>query len=179
MDREPARTNDRLSVGGIKLSPELVLFTYSRHLHLPCALLPALRTLSHQQINIFFLSQSLKVEEGCVTTSFCVLPEFSTNTLAALTRSKQTGDNITTISKVGVLSIYPHKHDFSLLGKVLMTFAGQGLPIHGLCTSISALSVLTDIRKFDAAVAALTEVVDLPENHSPFRQEFRVRQISP
>jgi len=177
MDKEPARTEERLSVGGIKLSPELVLFNYSRHVHQACALLPTLRTLSHQQINIFFLSLARHGPEDTVTTSFCVLPEFRTSTMAALTAMNTTDNNITSCSNVGVLSIYPHRHNLSLLGKVLSTLAGQGVPIHGLCTSISALSILTDFKEFDAAVTALAGVLDLPPNHSPFRQEFRIRQI--
>ena len=179
MDRELARTENRLSVGGIKLSPELVLFKYSRRIHQPCALLSALRTLSRQQINIFFLSQSLYAEKSSLTTNFCTLPEYTDTTLAALTGMKPAGKNITTHSTVGALSIYPHKHNFSLLGTVLSTLVGDGLPINGLCTSVSALSILTDFSQYDAALSALAKVLDLPDNHSPFRQEFRIRQISP
>jgi len=81
------------------------------------------------------------------------------------------------ITRIGTLTIFPHRRSPTLLGRVVASLAEAGITVHSLCTSISALSVNIDFPLLDEAVAILDAVVDLPEHHSPFRPEFSITQI--
>lgn len=177
MDKAPTRIPERISVGGIKLSREQVQFSYTRPISEQCFLAPALRRIAGRHINIPFLSISAAVDQ--VSVSICTEAVHHLVVKAILETAVKSPHRLQCLASVGTLTLFPHRNSFVLPGRILQTFAANKLPIYGMCTSISALSVVTPFNTLESAITALEEIVEIPENHSPFRQELSIRQIQP
>lgn len=176
MDSAPTRIQERISVGGIKLSPELVQFTYTRPATEKCFLAPALAAIAGKQINITFLS--LSASAGNISVSLCVEAENHLVVKGALDAVINDSQHLQCIPSVGTLTVFPHRNSLTLLGRVIRSFAVNTLPVYGLCTSVSALSVNTAFSSLEDGIRALENIVELPYNHSPFRQEYNIRQVN-
>lgn len=176
MDTAPTKIHHRIRVGGIKLSPELVQFIYTGPSQEKCLLTPALESIAGQHINITFLS--LSASENTISTTLCVEAENHIAVQGLLKAVIHNSRQFKTIPSVGTLTIFPHRNSITLLGKIIQSFAINTLPVYGLCTSISAISIITDYSSLQRAITALENIVELPDNHAPFRQEFTIRQIS-
>lgn len=177
MDNAPTSIPERVSVGGIKLSPEQVQFSSTRPVSEQCLLTPALKCIAGRHINITYLSSS--VTSGQVSVSLCVEAAHHMEVKGILETAVKSPQHLQCIPSVGTLTIFPHRNSFVLPGRILQAFAVNNLPIYGLCTSISALSVVTAFNRLDSAITALEDIVEVPRNHSPFRQELTIRQIQP
>jgi hypothetical protein len=64
-----------------------------------------------------------------------------------------------------------------LLEGILGAFARAGLPVHGVASSLSALTFATDYGRLNTAARTLLEMADLPSNPIPARPQWRVKQI--
>ena len=177
MENAATRIPERISVGGIRLSPELVQFSYTRPVTEQCFLAPALLRIAGRHINISFLSISATLDQ--VSTSLCTEAAYHLEVLGILQATVKIPQQLQCIASVGTLTLFPHRNSFVLPGRILQAFTANNLPIYGMCTSISALSVVTAFNTFDSAIQALEDVIEIPENHSPFRQELTIRQIQP
>ncbi len=176
MANAPARIPQRINIGGIKLSNELVQFIYTRPSTEGSDLPHALKAIAAKQINISFFTLSQGPDK--VTASFCVDADDHLIVQELVARTIQDPKRITCLPSIGTLTVFPHRNSFTLLGRVIQSFSDNQLPVYGLCTSISALSVITAFQSLDPAIKALETIIQLPENHAPFRQEFNIRQIS-
>lgn len=85
-------------------------------------------------------------------------------------------ENLEFISGVGALSLFPHYSNLKLLGLSFYLLGKQRIPLYGMASSISSLTFITDYSQLDEALTTLLEYMDLPPNHSPFRQEIQVIQ---
>lgn len=176
MNRSSLQIHDRIRIGGIKLSPELVQFTYIRPKEELCSLTKALGVISEQQINITYLSGMVTADT--VQTSFCVNAENQLSVKSALETSLGKNHLISQIPSVCTITLYPHRNSLQLIGRIIGLFASNDIAIYGVCTSISALSINIPYSAAQAGVQLLQGLVELPENHSPFQQEFKVKQIN-
>lgn len=160
----------KLPIGGLKLSSELVQIRLLPNSGV--SVTQMLRCLSDQKINLTMLSLDATEGEltgiGCIFAEDRVLAEIALQPLAAA---------IDMLSPVGALTVFPHQSRILLIDSILSAMVRDGLPIYGLASSHSALTLTTDYRRLDDAVAAVCRIVTLPENHAPFRPEFRVKQF--
>ncbi len=160
----------KLPVGGLKLSSELVQIRllpnsgFSVH--------EMFRRLADHRINVTMLS--LDATDGELTGIGCIFAEDRVQAEAALL---PLGAAVNMLSPVGALTVFPHQARMLLIGKILSAMGKNGLPVYGMASSHSALTLTTDYRRLDDAVSAVCRVVSLPENHAPFRPEFRVKQL--
>lgn len=177
MDNAPTRIPERISVGGIKLSPELVQFSYTRPTAEHDSLASAVKLIAGRRINITYFSSS--ATSGQISVSLCVEAAHHMAVNGILRTAVKSPQHLQCMPSVGTLTVFPHRNSFVLPGRILQAFAVNNLPIYGLCTSISALSVVTAFNRLDSAITALGDIVELPRNHSPFRQELTIRQIQP
>lgn len=166
---------NRTSIGGIKLSEELVQI----RVLLPTdgySITTLLKPIAERQISIGSLNHS--TIEGGVSLLFTVARDDFDTAFGALCTSGGVGkEDIQSLHGVGSISIFPHRNSSALLIDVCCLFARNNLPIHSLATSISAISVSTDYFLLEKACQAIENTFILPENHAPFRQEFRIQQI--
>ena len=165
----------KIDVSGIKFSQELVQFNCLEN---GGQIVPGthfFECLAQSRINIPFLCIGT-TDRG--TTSFCcVEAEYFKQIQKLLEQDPKMSQCIETIAPVGTLTLYPHRQNFKLLGIVVRELGRAGFPIYGIGTSISVLTFSTDYHVMEQAAGILAKVLELPSNHTPFRPEFRIRQI--
>lgn len=180
----------KISIGGIKFSPELVQYTHYCSRPAEDLLIDFFRCLTEQKINLPFLC-ACSVGDG-VRNTFCLTANDAPRVEMLLNADVSAGgrnwrtpegvslrDQMEIIRGVGTLTLFPHRRSLILLGRVIETLGESGITIHSLCTSISALAININYLLLDQAVEELRKIVELPNDHAPFRPEFCVRQISP
>lgn len=166
----------KFRIGGIKLSPELVQFTFvCRSDQAQSSLI--LKAIAARAINLPFLS--LSASTAGARLSLCVAAEYGTSVQQLIAEGLGQSPQIHRIPAVGTLSLFPHRYSFELVGCLLAQLSSAGISIYGMCSSISALTVVVGFNHQEEAIKALSPLIDLPANHAPFRQEFDIRQISP
>jgi len=56
---------------------------------------------------------------------------------------------------IDLLSLFPHRFNLKVLGLSMMALGNAQIPLHGFCSSLSALTFITDDADLDQASAAL------------------------
>jgi len=178
----------KIAIGGIKFSGELAHFLYRPVEGGGPPLDALLAGLAQARVNVPFLSVLGGAGEAAV---FCVSQgEFRAAESVLRRLSSGSGDaggvpddrqppGLVVRHQVGMLTIFPHRRSFAMLGRVLATLAAADIAIHSFCTSISALAINIDYHLLARAVEVLDGLVELPENHAPFHPEFCVCQTAP
>ncbi len=166
----------KIRIGGIKFSEELIQITVACPSPDNSALCQLLQLIAAKSINISFLCHS--VLAGTPACNFCVDRTELAKIQDILTGCVIPEKDVGIIESVGTMTIFPHRNDIKLLGLIISFFGRHGFPLHSFCTSISAITLNTDYLLLDTIAEKLQVLVLLPENHAPFRQGFRVTQIS-
>ena len=165
----------KVKVGGIRLSRELVQVDVAGQSadEVPGASL--LLGLAEQKINLACVTASLT--QTPVVVSFCVAADDFDAVQRMIDGKPDLRQQIRITSPVCCLTVFPHRWDLSLLGRLLSCLSTAGCPIYGVASSISTLSFNTNYWSIGRALAALESMLELPLNHSPYKQEFLIRQI--
>ncbi len=158
------------SIGGLKLSPELIQLRLFSNESFPVT--EMFRRLADHQVNL--VSVMLDTGEGELAGVCCISAEDRSLAEQALLPFEGFFEMRL---NVGTMTIYPIQSRLDLIRVVVSALIQAGLPVYGLASSLSSLTITTDYLRLDAAVEAACQVVDLPDNHAPFRPEFRVKQL--
>lgn len=129
-----------------------------------------LHTLADRQINLSFLS--IDCTQG-VNANLCMAKDDfakAQKVMSKLLLPMQI--EASHYNSVGTLALFPHQSRLKLAALTLAIFAENQLPVYGMSSSISALSLNTDYSSLDKAADLLKTVFQLPENHTPFRQHL-------
>ncbi len=164
----------KIRISGVKLSWELAQFNCAETSGRVVWTARLIRYMAENRINISFLCFN-SGDKG-TTSSCCVAAEDFGAAKRLLNQEPRIKDHLDIIAPVGTLTLFPHHDSLALLGLVISEFGKADIPIHGIGTSISALTFSVDYRRLDRAVGVLEAVLELPANHAPFRPEFRVKQ---
>jgi hypothetical protein len=165
----------KIRIGGIKFSEELIQVTVALKSPHDSSIHQLLHVIAEKHINIHFLCHS--VLTGSPESIFCVERSELGRIEQILHFSSHQSEHINIIPSIGTLTLFPHKNEFKLLGLIINFFGHNRLPVHSLSTSISAIAINTDFHHLDNIAQKLQNIIELPDNHAPFRQEFRVTQI--
>jgi len=168
-------SGNSFAIGGIKFSQELIQITVSKRDPLNASIEDLLQLIAEQSINIPFLCHS-DVNEAPESVLCFDINDFG-KIQTILKSSSFPESDIAITSSVGTLTLFPHKYSFYLLGRIIGLLGRYQFPIYSLSTSISAIAINTDYSSLDKIVEKLRTVVELPQNHAPFRQEFYLKQI--
>jgi len=166
--------SEKIPVGGIKLSNELVQVVFLNRSFSENFRPLFIQTLANHQVNIPFLSVSCISEK--TRGSCCVAAEDIFQVKKLVARDSELKGNVEFLSDVGALSIFPHRSTLKLLGLIFNAFGNARLPIHGMASSISALTFITGYSYLDKAVETLLTFLELPERHAPMKPEIRIIQ---
>jgi hypothetical protein len=157
-------------VGGLKLSPELVQIRLVENDLFPIT--EMLQRLSDRQINL--IGVIFDASEGHLAGVCNILAE---DRLPAEEALHSFTGCFEVSSSIGMMTIFPIQSRRDLLHSLLSALGQAGLPVYNFSSSLSSLTITTDFHRLDEAVAAVSRVIDLPENHAPFRPEFKVKQL--
>jgi hypothetical protein len=158
------------SIGGLKLSLELIQIRLFSDAGLPVT--EIFRRLADQQVNL--IGVILDAVDGQMT-GVCYI---SLEDRPAAEQALQPFEGLYVLqSSVGLLTIFPHQSRSELMGCILSALGRAGLPVYGITSSLSSLTITTDFHRLNEALSAVCQVVTLPDNHAPFRPEFRVKQL--
>ena len=161
---------EKLNINGIKLSIELAQIGL-----LPDAQVSAsqlFHDLAELKINIPLIL--LDLVEDRLAGACCIAAEDLVRAAPVLEAAEGA---IEVIRKIGALTVFPHRARLDLLACVLSSFAQRRLPVYAVASSFATLTFTTDYDRLDEAVDCLLERATLPDNHAPFRPEFKVRQV--
>jgi aspartokinase len=168
---------ERMKIGGLKLSFALGQFELTGPDPPQKILSTISKVLSAEKINIEFLTYSSSQSNGC-HISLCVSEENFLPVSKILQKNDCLPLNWDVISRemVGMVTIFPYQSALSLLGIILVTWRENYIPIYGVATSLSAISVLTDFLAIDKVVEVIQGSFQLPDNHAPLKPEFHYDQ---
>jgi aspartokinase len=165
---------EKLSINGLKLSDPLT----SIWIHAPNQTVDRLplfcRLLAQGQINIAFLTAASIVDSKPV---LCCID--TKDHPAVAERVEHNGDLKGCVrfgGTVGVITFYPHQSNLKLMGLALHVLSRSGIRVHGMASSIAALSFVIDFDRLEEAGRLLMETLQLPDNAAPVRSEFKVHQ---
>lgn len=165
-----------ISLGGMKFSEELSLVMLAADAPPPGAEVDVLRALAGEQVNLFYLSVARTADRTRV--SLCVAADriALTENLAARAAGRPWGCR--SVGSVGLLTFYPHARRLEALTRSLAVFAASGLPVFGIASTLSALTFITAFAELERASECLRGAFGLPQNHAPFKPEFRVKPVT-
>lgn len=165
---------EKTLIGGIKFSEERVHYTITRPHSTQATINDLLQHIHSKQVNIPFYSHSVHIdlERAC----FCVSQKDAASISEIIEISNNSNIKIVTHTEVGSVTIFPHKKDLALIAVIMSLMESLHLPVYSSCTSISAYIFNTQITELQTLTEQLTDIFALPENHSPFHQQFQLRQ---
>jgi hypothetical protein len=181
----------KIGLGGIKFSEELVHVSHRAVSLSDSSFADLIGRIAANRINIPFACSG--AYGGEVLSSFCIaaadfssverlletVPQIDGPASTASATGLARCEPLKIIRSVGTLTLFPHRRSLALLGRIVEILCQSPIVIHSLCTSISALAINVDYHLLDLAVEVLDRIIELPEDHAPFRPEFSVRQLSP
>lgn len=168
-------TIHKIPIGGIKFSEERVHYTATSNQNdWDAQVNDFLRRLHDKQVNLPFLCHTGL--SGSTKLSFCVTAKDAASVEKAITTASTADISFITEYDVGSVTVFPHKKQFSFITSIMSLMESTSLPVYSSCNSISAFVFNTRYSELQIVAAALTSIFSLPENHSPFHQQFQLRQ---
>lgn len=164
-----------INVGGIKLSPELAQFNLSGPSSAESSIVSCLKHMADCRINLTFLAMSQN--DDATICNFCVSIDDSQQVRQVMKTTEPSPFQVEMLAPIGTITIFPHQRRSALLGKVIDSLTKAYVPIRAAGTSLSTLTINTDYHLLDRAVAELEKILDVPANHSPYRQEFETKTV--
>jgi aspartokinase len=170
---------EKLKIGGLKQSLELCQFDLRGPDSSEKTVLGISKLLASQKININFLTYYPNTN-SCHHLTFCISQDRFSDTSEILKKegSLPMGWEMSCRGHVGIISIFPHHSALKILGIIMVSWGRQSIPIHGIATSLSAISFTTDYHVIDKAVEVLQGLFHLPDDHAPLKPEILYYQSS-
>jgi hypothetical protein len=111
------------------------------------------RTLAQKRINMRLF---IGAEGGGGVQATCCVADTDTIQLKTLTDSTPDCEGYAQLQgPAALVSIFPHRFSLKAVGLALAAFSEAGLPLYGLCSSLSALTFITDHARLHDVFTAL------------------------
>jgi hypothetical protein len=162
---------EKIPIAGVKLSGELLQINISGFSNALDAKLELSRLFSANRINMPFLS-GVCLEERSQAAG-CVTAEEEGRARELIHADPKLRHRAEFFPSVGLISLFPHQSSLKILGLSLFALGAAGLPLYGMGSSLSALTLITDYAHLDHAVAALKEHLPVPKENDPLEADFR------
>lgn len=168
----------KIRVNGIKMSGELIQVNLMQPDDPKDLNALFLKSAAENRINLTFLScTALGMQRQM---SYCVASADFERLKTILALDPDLKKNAALIASVGCISIFPHAFSLKFIGLLTHVFHTARLPLYGIATSLSVVTLTTDFRQIDTAVTSLCAHLKLPSNHAPFATEapeMRIERI--
>lgn len=127
-----------------------------------------------QKINLVYITLSPDLDGWDVT--FAVTLDVWSKAEPLINRF-DVSSRIQVRSPVGTLTVFPHRSRLTLLEDLLDAFAEAGLTVYSVASSLSSLTFAMHYDQLDNAGYILQNKTQLPDNFTPSRPEWRIRQV--
>ena len=165
---------DKIAINGLKISEALIPMWVRAPQGAHDSVPKVCRMLADLQVNLAYMTTSgIGSPQPAVC---CIDPEDHPKVEARLSQDAELSALVKFGHPVGLLSLFPHQANLKLLGTALTSLNDSGVTIHGLASSISALTFIVDYDDLEKAATILQTNMLLPQEHQPMRPEFKVRQ---
>jgi aspartokinase len=165
---------DKFSINGLKMSEALIPIWVRAPQGSTDPIARVCRMLAEIQVNIAYMTTaSVGAPQPAVC---CIDPADQAKAEAWIAQDTELSGAIRFGPAVGLLSLYPHQANLKVLGVALAALSDSGITIHGLASSISALTFIIDYDALEKAANILQGCMSLPRDSAPMRPEFKVRQ---
>jgi hypothetical protein len=121
-----------------------------------------LRSLAQERINMRLF---IGAESGCGIQVTCCVADADGIRVKTLADSAPELRGCTELyGAAALVSIFPHRFSLKTVGLALTAFSEANLPLHGFCSSLSALTFITDHARLQEVFTALQAHFDFPDN---------------
>jgi len=150
---------EKIPMEGMKVSGDLVLVDVVDTALAGELLTCFLRGLAENRINMnLFIGGEV---EGGVQFTCCVAAPDGGRVKALMDPIPDLKTGAEFSAPVELLSLFPHRFNLKALGLSLLALGNAQIPLHGFCSSLSALTFVTDHTDLDQASAVLQESFSL------------------
>lgn len=164
---------EKVKIGGIKLSSKLIQLSLLNQDNFGSSISLLFKILNENQINMPFISTSTC---GEISQAYCCVSFEDEKRIKDIVGTIEGLDKqIQFINEVGMLSVFPHGSSLKILSLLLYALGNARIPIFGITSSISTLTIITDYDKLEKAVTSLSNYFDLPAGHSPFKSDVSLK----
>lgn len=167
---------DVIRIDGIKFSEKLILYNFLDSSAQAPSSINIIQSLRRHQLNMPYLTIALIKKKTRI--SFCVAAEDQNHVERLLGEESNKRGDLEIIPSVGLVTLFPHQSSLNVLGFSLSVFGKAGLPVYGMASSLSTLTFVTTYDGLDRAGEYIQKYLSLPEQHAPFRPEFRIKPVS-
>jgi aspartokinase len=159
---------EKIPMEGLNASAEMVEVCIRDSTGLDHRLMEFPRLLARDRINIHFF---VGLQRGREVRSTCGVASVNKGRLKALAEwEPHLKAGMECHDGIVLLSVFPHQFDLKAVGSALSALAEAKIPLRGFCSSLSALTFMTEPAYIEKAVMALRERfhisscrTDLPE----------------
>jgi aspartokinase len=164
----------KIPVNGLKLSgPFAALWVAAEGLQEP-PLGALYRWLTGNRVNIAYMTAGDALSSAPALC--CIDRTALAKVTAMLDNDPQFRDRVRLGSDAGLLTLYPHRSSLTVLGSALQQLGEHEICIHGMASSISALSFVVPFEQLERAGDILGQGLQLPESASPMGATVQIRQ---
>ncbi len=165
----------KIPINGIKLNGPLVALRMDAgetKSALPAALY---RLLTDNCVNIAYMTAA-DVMPGDPTLCCCIDRSDADKVSTLIDDDPQLRGHVRPGADVGLLSFYPHRSSFKILGLALQLFGDHQIRVYGMASSISALSFVVAFEQLEDAGTILSWHLELPDSATPPWAAIKTRQ---
>lgn len=152
-------TTEKIAMEGLKVSGNLSLMEVADRSYAGERLSRMLGELAKAGVNMMLFIGGESQEE--IRFASCVAASDGAHIKALMDLNPELRTGVELSAAVDLLALFPHRFDFRILGLGLTALARARIPLHGFCSSLSAITFVADHADLDQAVAALKGCFDL------------------
>jgi aspartokinase len=154
----------KMSMEGLNASAEMVEVCFQDSSGLGHKLMEFLRLLARDRINMHFFVGLQRGGEVRATCGVAAVNKGRVKALAEWEPHLKAGMEY--YDSIVLVSVFPHHFDLKAVGSALSALAEARIPLRGFCSSLSALTFMTEPASLDNAVAALKECFHIPSSRT-------------
>lgn len=144
---------EKISMEGLNASAEMVEVRIQDSSGLGHRLMEFPRLLARDRINMHFF---VGLQRGKEVRSACGIAAVNKGRLKALAEwEPHLKAGMEYYDSIVLLSVFPHQFDLKVVGSALSALAAARIPLRGFCSSLSALTFMTEPACIEKAVVAL------------------------
>lgn len=158
-EHKDCSTTEKIAMEGLKVSGNLTLMEVADRSYAGERLSRMLGELAKAGVNMMLFIGGESQEE--IRFASCVAASDGAHIKALMDLNPELRTGVELSAAVDLLALFPHRFDFRTLGLGLIALARARIPLHGFCSSLSAITFVADHTDLDQAVAALKGCFEL------------------